>query len=174
MSRRDDSPQPKTAREARAAAARDIAAQLIEDKSKYALCTDRPGALQAMVLDAAEAREIGIPRGTAQADEWGFAWVRRFAMETGNVWMRPRASTFNPADAVREIWFCIMALVWISQMMAPSARRRHAGYGQGKPTSALLAIYAYRRVQRDCARYLPDLTTARGVLKGLCERYKAR
>ena len=42
------------------------------------------------------------------------------------------------------------------------------------PTSALLALYGWRRVMRDCGRYTPDLIEVRGVLKGICARYKAR
>ena len=114
-----------------------------------------------------------IPHGTASADEWGFAWVRRFGMATGCAWMRPRAAT-TAAEVTREIYFTIMALVWIAHMMAPSVRRRRQGYGQGLPTSSLLAIYAFRRVIRDCGRYLPDMTEVRRVLKGICARYKAR
>jgi hypothetical protein len=125
------------------------------------------------VIGAAEARDAGIPRSTSSADEWGFAWVRRFATETGCAWMRPRAVT-TKFEEMREAWFTVMALMWIAQMMAPSARRRREGYGQGKPTSALLAIYAYRRVMRDCARHLPDMSAARGALKGICNRYKLR
>jgi hypothetical protein len=67
-----------------------------------------------------------------------------------------------------------MALVWISKMIAPSTRRKSEGYGQGQPTSALLAIYAFHRVMRDCGRYVPDMAAARSVLKGLCARYRAR
>jgi hypothetical protein len=170
---RAPSPQPATAAEARRMATKDIADRLVGHDSKYALSIDDPEALRDIVIDAADARDAGIPHGTATADEWGFAWVRRFAKATGNVWMRPRAVT-TATDALCEIWFTILALVWIAQMMAPSARRRRAGYEQGKPTSALLAIYGHRRVMRDCGRYLPDLTQARGVLKGICARYKAR
>jgi hypothetical protein len=87
--------------------------------------------------------------------------------------MRPR-SVRTAADALCEVWFTVMALAWISKMIAPSARRKAAGYGQGQPTSALLAIYAFRRVMRDCGRYLPDMAEARNVLKGLCQRYRIR
>ena len=51
----------------------------------------------------------------------------------------------SAVDQLRETYFTIMALMWIAQMMAPSTRRQMAGYDQGKPTSALLAIYAWRR-----------------------------
>jgi hypothetical protein len=167
------SPQPETAAKARARAALDIAKRLAEHDSPYALFSDRPEVLQGVVIDAAEARDAGIPHGTANADEWGFKWVRRFAEATGNPWMRPR-TVATDTDVLCEVWFTIMALVWIAQMIKPSARRLHAGYEQGKPTSALLAIYGHRRVMRDCGRYLPDLAATRGVLKGICARYKIR
>ena len=89
--------------------------------------------------------------------------------------MRPRADAVTTAlDRLREAYFTALALMWIAAAMPASARRRRAGYEQGMATSALLAIYAFRRVQRDCARYLPGMEEARGVLKGLCARYKLR
>ena len=171
--RRSTSPQPPTAAEARRRAALDTAKMLAEHDSAYALYPDSPELLTGVVISAAEARDAGIPNGTATADEWGFQWVRRFGVETGNLWMRPR-EVHRAVDVLCEIWFAIAALTWITQMIKPSARRRQAGYGQGMPTSALLAMYGYRRVMRDCGRYLPDLTETRGVLKGLCARYKQR
>ena len=85
----------------------------------------------------------------------------------------PRAAP-SAEDALCEVWFAILALVWIAQMIAPSTRRRIAGYGQGMPTSALLALYGWRRVMLACGRYVADLTQVRAVLKGICARYKAR
>jgi len=133
------SPQPATAAEARRLAAHDVAHRLTTHDSQYALCPDRPSLLHGIVIDATEARDAGIPHGTAGADEWGFKWVKRFAEATENPWMRPRA-VHNSTDVLCEVWFAILALVWIAQMIAPSARRRRAGYGQGMPTSALLAL----------------------------------
>ena len=170
---RHTSPQPPTARAARRWAARDEAAHLQLDESKYALCSDKPELLAGLVIDATDARDAGIPHGTASADEWGFAWAKRFAIATGNAWMRPRA-VFTALDVRREVMYFILMLVWISQMIAPSARRKSAGYGQGKPTSALLAVYAYRRVLRDCGRYIPEMAEVRATLKGICARYKVR
>ena len=175
LARRSSSPQPSTARQARRQAARQIAQQLAHDESQYALCPEQSEALESLVVSAAEARDAGIPHGTASADEWGFAWVKKFAAATGNVWMRPRVDAVTTArDRLREAYFTALALMWIAAAMPASARRRRAGYEQGMPTSALLAIYAFRRVQRDCARYLPGMEEARGVLKGLCARYKLR
>ena len=170
---RASSPQPDNASDARRRAARDVAQRLIAHDSQYALFPDRPEVLRGIVVDAAAAREAGIPRGTASADEWGFQWVRKFGLATNNRWMRPRAAP-TAEDALCEVWFAILALVWIAQMIAPSTRRKMAGYGQGMPTSALLALYGWRRVMLACGRYVADLTQVRAVLKGICARYKAR
>jgi hypothetical protein len=167
------SPQPRTAKEARRASAVAVAHELAADTSRYAVCGDRPELITGLVVEASEARDAGIPHGTATADEWGFAWVRKFCEQTGNVWMRPRASTTAP-NAPGEIWFTMLALIWIAQMMRPSARRKRRGYGAAMPTSALLAIYGFRRVMRDCGRVLAEMTEVRRVLKGVCERYKKR
>lgn len=43
----------------------------------------------------------------------------------------PRAAP-SAEDALCEVWFAILALVWIAQMIAPSTRRKMAGYGQGQ------------------------------------------
>ena len=71
------SPQPATAAEARRLAAHDVAHRLTTHDSQYALCPDRPSLLHGIVIDATEARDAGIPHGTAGADEWGFKWVKR-------------------------------------------------------------------------------------------------
>ena len=165
--------QPKTARAARAEAAREIADLLADDESEFKLYASNPDGLREMVISAAEARDAGIPHGTANADEWGFGWARKFGEATGTRWMRPRAAS-SAFDAMRETYFAVCLLVWVAQMMSPSARRRAAGYGEAKPTSALLALYAFMRVMRDCGRYVPDMATARGVLKGVSMQYKSR
>ncbi len=170
---RASSPQPDNAAEARRRAAHDVADRLTQHESAYALCPDRPELLRGVVIDAAAAREAGIPRGTASADEWGFQWVRKFGLATNNRWMRPRAAP-TAEDVLCEVWFAILALVWIAQMIAPSTRRKMAGYGQGMPTSALLALYGWRRVMISSGRYVADLAQVRSVLKGICARYKAR
>ena len=170
---RSRSPQPSTAAEARRIGARDVAARLTAHDSQYALCPGQPGALTGVVTDASAARDAGIPHGTAEQDEWGFKWVKRFCEATGNVIMRPRAMR-NAVDTLCEVWFTILALAWISQAMPASKRRQADGYEQGMPTSALQAIYAHRRVMRDCGRCMPDLAETRAVLKGLCSRYKTR
>ena len=168
---RSTSPQPQTAAQARHNAAQNIATRLAADTSSYALNRGRPGLLHSLVINVADATLAGIPHSTAGADEWGFKWVRRFATAMGIAWMRPH--TANTADEIlREVWFTSMALFWIGREMSPSERRRKAGYGQGLPTSALLAIYAFHRVMRDCGRYIPDMKDTRRTLKGLCMLYK--
>jgi hypothetical protein len=171
--RRCSSPQPTTAAAAQRAATRETSLLLAADDSQYALCIDDPETLQRLVTECAEAREAGVPHGTAAANEWGFAWVRRFAQATSNIWMRPRRAD-SAFERTREAYFLAMALVWITQMIKPSARRRRAGFEQGMPTSALLAIYAFCRVMRTCCRFVPELSDVRTVLKGLCMRYKLR
>ena len=61
----------------------------------------------------------------------------------------------------------------INHNMKPSARRRKRGYGEAQPPSAMLAIYGWMRVMRDCGRYTCDTKAMRPVLQGLCMRYKA-
>ena len=170
---RSASPQPATAAEARRRAAVDVAQQLASHDSNYALFPDRPEVLRGVIVDATAARDAGIPHGSVKADEWGFKWVKKFCEKTGNLWMRPRA-VVSAVDVLCEVWFTILAIVWITQMIAPSARRAQAGYTQGMPTSALLAIYGHQRVMRDCGRFTPDLAQTRAVLKGLCARFKLR
>ena len=170
---RSASPQPATAAEARRRAAIDVAQQLASHDSNYALFPDRPEVLRGVIVDATAARDAGIPHGSVKADEWGFKWVKKFCEKTGNLWMRPRAVA-SALDVLCEVWFTILAIVWITQMIAPSARRAQAGYTQGMPTSALLAIYGHQRVMRDCGRFTPDLAQTRAVLKGLCARFKLR
>jgi len=119
---------------------------------------------------AADAARIAVPI----AQRAGARTIRPSALATVTAACRFLRRPHAHATPLCEVWFAILALVWTAQMIAPSARRRRAGYGQGMPTSALLALYGWRRVMRDCGRYTPDLVEARGVLKGICARYKAR
>ena len=169
--RRAGSPQPRTASEARAAAASDIAQRLAEDESPYALCAGDTELLQAMVSQASAARDAGIPKGTSGKDDWGFNWAVKFGIDTGNRWMRPRSAD-TAAAAETELWYWPLLIVWISQMMGPSARRRARGFTRGMPTSALQAVYGHRRVLRDCGRHLAPLHVMRRVFKGVCVLYR--
>ena len=65
-----------------------------------------------------------------------------------------------------------LAIVWIAQMMNPSARRAKSGFTQAQPTSTLNAVYGHMRVMRDCSRHRPDTRIMRDTLKGLCAQYK--
>ena len=87
-------------------------------------------------------------------------------------WMRPKIGSPH-INVTNEVWFTSLSMFWIAHCaIDPSARRRAKGYTQGMPPSALLAIYGYRRVMRDCGRYLCDMAAVHKVLKALCEQYK--
>ena len=144
---------------------------LSTDDSPYALCPDTPELLEQMVVAVGSARADGIPNGTKNADEWGFKWLVRYGEATGNRWMRPREAT-TYVDRTREEYFYPLAIVWIAQMMNPSARRAKSGFTQAQPTSTLNAVYGHMRVMRDCSRHRPDTRIMRDTLKGLCAQYK--
>jgi hypothetical protein len=58
-------------------------------------------------------------------------------------------------------------IFWIAPRMQPAPRKLAKGIGNAQPPSALQAIYGYRRVLRDCGRYLADLKKVGDVLRGL-------
>ena len=72
-----------------------------------------------------------------------------------------------------ELYFTVLALVYIARNIQPGSRRRAQGVLAGKPSSALLYIHGFRRVMRDCGRYLPDMKEVGKVLKGLNMTYMA-
>ena len=168
---RAGSPQPLTARAARAVATRRTAVVLAADDTEYAICRDDPIKLTGLLTHIAEAKVSGIAKGTAAADEWGFRWATLFGQDTNTRWMTPpiNNASINP---VTERWRTAVCLFWIAQHMAPSARRRQQGFGSAKPSSSLLAVYGWRRVLRDCDRYLSDMVQVRAVLKGICALVK--
>ena len=168
------SPQPESAPLARAQAVAKVAHRLSASSSAYAICPDDPARLHQMVLSAATVRLEAIPKGSLSADAWGFRWVRAFAQSLGPTvrWMRPRWDD-PELDIEQELWFTSIGLMWINHNMKPSARRRKRGYGEAQPPSAMLAIYGWMRVMRDCGRYTCDTKAMRPVLQGLCMRYKA-
>ena len=171
---RQGSPQPTTAKAARTQISRAVAEQLSSVATEYAICPDDPDKLRRMVCDIGDVKTDTIKFGTAKADEWGFKKVMMFCQDMGPTvrWMRPRINS-PLIDEVNEVWFTALALFWIAQCgMEPSARRKARGYNQAQPPSALLAIYAWRRVQRDCMRYLCDMAPVRAVLESLCLKYK--
>ena len=85
--------------------------------------------------------------------------------------MRPREAVTAAARLV-ETWFTSLALFHIAVNLGASARRAARGFTQGQPQSALNAIYGWRRVMRDCGRYLADMVDVLRVLKGLNMRYR--
>ena len=168
---RPGSPQPKSAQAAIEAASHNTADLLANDSSAYALCAEQQGRVREMVLEVNDAAAAGVPHGTLQSNKWGFAWAVKFGEHTGTRWMRPRdVSTYQ--ERLREQYYVAMLLMWLAQMMSPSARRKKEGYGKAKPTSSMLAVYAFARVLKACGRYVPEFRFVRAVLKGICARYK--
>ena len=168
---RAGSPQPRTAKAALEAANSATADLLASDTSAYAICAQQPEHVKDMVQQVNEAAAAGVPHGTRNADNWGFNWAVKFGDDTGTRWMRPREAT-SIADQLREQYFVAMFLVWLAHNMSPSARRKKEGYGKAKPTSSMLAVYAFARILRRCGRYVPEFRFVRAVLKGVCHRYK--
>ena len=170
---RPGSPQPKTAALARRASHSQIAERLVSNTTAAAICPDDPERLRALVVQAGSARDGAIARGSLGADENGFKWVMSFARDMGPTvrWMRPYADAVT--DTLTEVWFCVLALAHIAMRIKPSSKRKARGFVLGQPTSALQALYGWRRVQRDCGRYLCDLAEVRRVLKGICLGYRA-
>lgn len=168
------SPQPQSAADAISQANDHIAERLSGSTSVYAICPGDPSKLKHLVREACQHQLKAIPKGTKNANEWGFQKVKAFCKSMGSSvrWMRPRVS--DPfIDVEEEKWFTCLALIYISHAMSPSARRAARGYEEAQPTSALLAIYGYHRVLRMCGRFTCDLTTVKQVLMGLCQRYKS-
>ena len=144
---------------------------LLSDHTEYALCAGDPEQLRSLMSQVYDAKSAGTPKGTAAADTWGFSWAVTFGQATKTRWMTPRVGSpdINP---VTERWRAALYLFWTCQHMKASARRQKQGFKEAKPTSPLLALYGYRRVLRDCDRYLADLDQVRAVLRGICALYK--
>ena len=162
---RPRSPQPITATAARRAAAQRDADMLVNDDSAHAILPNDPERLRALCTNAELARAQAIPHGTATADAWGFGWAMRFGIAFNTTWMRPREVL--PHEERREAHFVALMIVWLSAQMKPCKRSREKGITDAKPDSAMAAIYAWRRVLRDCGRYLAPLHLALGQLKAL-------
>jgi len=168
-----------TAAAARKAASRSLADILASDPSEYALCPGNESRLRAMIAETGDTRDEGIPINTAKSDEWGFKWVRAFFEDTGGPWMRPRVIGDHLAME-REKFAFAWCLCWIASHMKPAARtaaKNSTGSQPGKiaaakPGSALQAVIAYRRVQRDCGRELVPMQGVSKVLRGLLRRYQ--
>ena len=172
---RHGSPQPTSATAARARATLQVAEVLTSVESEYAICPSDPEKLRAMVGELGQTLVVGIPKGTKSADEWGFGKVKQFSEHMGPTvrWMRPRLDS-PLIIIVNEVWFTSLAMFWTAQCnMDPSARRVAAfGATKAQPPSALLAIYGWRRVLRDCGRYLCPMDEVKKVLHGMCLQYK--
>ena len=160
-----------SAAEARRGSTLDVAARLAADKSMFAVMPGDEHGLRDMIVQIGVARDGGIPKGTRQADEWGFGWAVKFGRATLTRWMRPRIGD-NTIDVTLEAWYEAVKLFWVSHHMQPGKKRRERGYTQALPSSALMATYGHRRVMRDCGRYIGDLSLTHDVLRGLCQMYK--
>ena len=148
--------QPRTAAEARAQAAVMVADNLVDTQNEYAF-HGHSSEIRSMCISTQQLIDAGIPRGTRSHDEWGFAWVRRFAEQHGATWMRP--AQVETGQEWSEVWFAMLALRWICLHMRASPRKLKDGATRGQPPSALLAIYGWRRVQKDCGRHLCDMSS---------------
>ena len=172
---RHGSPQPRTAAAARARATLQVADVLTSIESEYAICPSDPGKLRAMVGELGHTLVVGIPKGTRSADEWGWRKVIQFSEHMGPTvrWMRPRLDS-PLIIIVNEVYYTSLAMFWTAHCnMDPSARRVAAfGATKAQPPSALLAIYGWRRVLRDCGRYLCPMDEVKKVLHGMCLQYK--
>ena len=163
------SPQPTTAHDARRAAALTTANTLANDDTAYAICPNDPSRIKKLCVEAAAARHAAIPKGTSGSDSWGFTWVMRFCTEHDTPWMRPRH--VEPEWHEREAYLVALALLWLSMHMPPSARRRARGYDEAMPDSSLNAIYGWRRVLKDCGRYLAPMGLALAQCRGIRLQY---
>tara|TARA_B110000503_G_scaffold47688_1_gene77649 strand:- start:114 stop:5735 length:5622 start_codon:yes stop_codon:yes gene_type:complete len=161
--------QPATASAARKAAALHDAELMVNDDTPYAICPSDPVRLRAMCVEASSSRIAAIPKGTQAADEWGFGWAVRFGKEHDTPWMRPRvvATEF----ITREVHILAFMLMWWAIQMRPSTARAARGFTQAMPSSPMNAMYAYRRVLKDCGRFLAPLSSALSQLRSLRAQY---
>jgi len=152
---------------------------LINDPSAYALCPDDPDRLRSLIEEMGRAQKEGIPINTLKNDAWGFKWVKRACEDLGFPWMQPFEARSH-LEVTRAKTMMAIVMMWIASHMSPGVRTsRKASTGampgnvtEAQPSSALSAIHAYRRVQRDCGRYLAPLDGVGKILRGLCETYK--
>ena len=168
------SPQPQSAAAARATAAGDLAATLANDTSKYAIMQGRPEALADLCEEAAALRNEGAKKGTDKRDTWGYNKVKMIceSAELNSPIMRPRTHDIDAAGRGREAFWAALLVMKLIMVIAPCARNAAKGVTQGKPASALQAVYGYYNVQRDCGRFVPDFRLAAQHLRGLNERFK--
>ena len=169
------SPQPQSATAARAAAAGDLAATLANDTTKYAIMQGRPEALADLCEEAAALRNEGAKKGTDKRDTWGYNKVKMVceSAELNSPVMRPRTHDIDTAGRGREAFWAALLVMKLIMVISPCARNAAKGVTQGKPASALQAVYGYYNVQRDCGRFVPDFRLAAQHLRGLNERFKS-
>lgn len=151
------SPQPISAAAARRSAAVELAYSLVANDTPYALLPSDPSLLRALCVSSARQRGDAIKANTLRSDAWGFGWAMRFAQAHDTPWMRPRVGPPLIEEA-NEVAFTCLLLVWLCHQMRPCGRSRAAGL-------PLNAIYAYRRVLRDCQRCTPPMTLVPAQLK---------
>jgi hypothetical protein len=78
--------------------------------------------------------------------------------------MRPLV--LDAVDRIREPWFYAHLFLDITERIPARARRDPDAPTQGKPSSGLLAVLAFRRVLRSCTCELVSLTLVYAILKG--------
>ena len=164
----NDSPQPRTASAARAAEAADMVGPLVAMSSLPP--PEAESTIGALVAEAAACELDGIPRNSRYHCEWGFRWAMRFCTEFGFRWMRPRVLLPEALPAEGRLYG--LMVLWITPRMQPGKRKAEKGATRGQPPSALQAVFAWRRVQRDCGRALAPMNYAYGMIKGLVEQHK--
>ena len=167
--RAPSSPQPMSAEAARAADALHSAQAVVAHTCTSAADPIVLERVRALCVAARHCEAQGIPKGTSSNDSWGFSWVRRFAQAHSMSWMRPRVVA--DADKASEDAFAALAIFWIAPRMRPHKRTRERGIAEAKPPSAVQAVYGWRRVQRDCGRYVCDMGRAGRTLRGLTAQY---
>ena len=152
----------------------DLASSLASDTSKYAIMQGRPEELAALCEEARCLRDEGAKKGTSKRDAWGYGRVRLVceSEELTSPIMRPRAALIDDGGRWRESFWAALLLMKLILVIGPCPRQKAKGVTQGKPASAIQALYGYYSVQRDCGRYVPDFKMAGQHLRGLNERFK--
>jgi integrase len=136
------------------------------------LFPDQPERVRELCHDVHNARAAGIPKGTDQATSNGWKWAMTFCVSTGMSIMRPRTLVTN-LELLREAYFFAALFMFIACNIAPRTSRSAAAPAQGKPQSALNAVYGYRRALSMCSCQLVDMRMISSILKGLNAQFKA-
>ena len=163
---------PANPNAARAQAAALIADTLISDTSPYALLPDNPEAVRRLCTSAMRTQERGTPHGTARSNDNGYKWALGHCLRTNQSIMRPLV--LDAVDRIREPWFYAHLFLDITERIPARARRDPDAPTQGKPSSGLLAVLAFRRVLRSCTCELVSLTLVYAILKGKNAEFRER